>query len=321
MESSVWKVAQSTSFHMGKKNHRGRGGGFNAELNNRMSPSAAGEILTIGEDFALRELTCEASAPVWAPRSKIATEGRELSSGGRQVKEVNNVPLGRPGPVTPPRGMIRISAGDFLVGRAAAKANIPYDFYLDEVPVTNKEFYEFMKQTGFMLNHPSWQFTKFIRHVTTGARRSPNHPITMVTWYDAQAFAAWAGKRLPTALEWERAARGRNGRLYPWGNDFEQSRCNSAESNLGRTTPVRLYENGRSEDGCVDMAGNVFEWVDDWAAIPRMSTAPNSEKVNRGASYARWAEDLVSWYTESDPPDLRMSDVGFRCAWDSQRTD
>lgn len=74
------------------------------------------------------------------------------------------------------------------------------------------------------------------------------------------------------------------------------------------------YADGRSPYGCYDMAGNVFEWTNDWATRPRFSSTPNSEKINRGGSYNRPDADLVSWYAESDPPWLRMLDVGFRCA-------
>jgi formylglycine-generating enzyme required for sulfatase activity len=214
-----------------------------------------------------------------------------------------------------PEGMIRISAGSFLAGPAATKNSIDNDFYIDVVPVTNKDFSQFIQETGFMIGHPFPLVSGVQSHIKAAAKSLPDHPVTMVTWYDAQAYAAWAGKRLPTAMEWERAARGKSGRIFPWGDEFDPFRCNSLESGVGHTTPVRQYGNGRSEDGCFDLAGNVFEWTSDWAITPRFSNAPNSEKINRGASYARNAKNLVCWYTESDPPDLRMSDVGFRCAW------
>lgn len=219
----------------------------------------------------------------------------------------------------PPEGMIRIPPGDFIIGRAPTRATLDYEFYIDEVPVTNQDFVNFIEKTGFMRLHPGPEARRVLSGLLLAAKECPDHPVTMVTWYDAQAYATWKGKRLPTALEWERAARGTTGRLYPWGADFDRLKCNSSESGIGHTTPVYQYPKGRSQDGCYDLAGNVFEWTSDWATSPRFSSAPNSEKINRGASYARTADDLICWYTESDPPDLRMSDVGFRCVWAAQR--
>jgi len=216
---------------------------------------------------------------------------------------------------TPPDKMVKIAATKFLAGRAAMETTLDYDFYIDEVPVTNRNYIHFLEATGFMVHHPGPEIRRALQYILSAARDRPDHPVTMVTWYDAQAYAMWMGKRLPTSLEWERAARGCDGRQYPWGNDFDHLRCNSHESGIKNTTPVYQYPNGRSPDGCYDMSGNVFEWVTDWADSPRFSSAPNSEKINHGASYNRTAHDLICWYKESDPPDLRMSDVGFRCVW------
>jgi formylglycine-generating enzyme required for sulfatase activity len=152
------------------------------------------------------------------------------------------------------------------------------------------------------------------RHLQN-AKSFPEHPVTAITWHEAVAYAASFGKRLPTEREWEKAARGTDGRIFPWGNMFDSKRCNSRESGLDGTTPVKKYENGRSPFGCYDMAGNVFEWTNDWSQRPRFSPLPNSEKVNKGASYNRPAENLVCWFSESDPPSLRMVDVGFRCVY------
>jgi formylglycine-generating enzyme required for sulfatase activity len=214
-----------------------------------------------------------------------------------------------------PREMILIRAGGFLFGPGLKKVKIDHDFWIDETPVTNRDFMTFVEKTRYMSRHPDPTIRRLLSDLRRTTEERPDHPITMVSWFDAEAYAAWANKRLPTALEWERAARGTDGRLYPWGNEFDPAICNSAEADIGTTTPVRRYPKGRSQDGCYDLAGNVFEWIDAWASSPRFSAAPNSEKTNRSGSFARPREHLVTWYSESDPPAHRMTDVGFRCVW------
>lgn len=223
--------------------------------------------------------------------------------------------------VEAPPGMVRIKQGSFRQGRAHQTANIENDFWIDVYPVTYANYAEFLEATGFMSGSLDAGILRHLERLRTRAEIKAsgvimaNHPAANITWYEALAYAAWLKKRLPTALEWERAAAGTAGNIYPWGNDFDSNRCNHAGSRVGTTTPVDYYPNGRSEDGCYDMAGNVFEWTDDWSPMSRFSSAPASEKVNKGGSYVREASDLVNWYEESDPPDLRLTDVGFRCAW------
>jgi formylglycine-generating enzyme required for sulfatase activity len=217
--------------------------------------------------------------------------------------------------VTPgaPTGMVVVPAGDFLSGIGAAKQSIDYDFLIDTNPVTNNEYVEFLEQTGYLHHQSDPESRRRLKQHYSEKQLHPDHPVTAVSWYDATTYAAWKGKRLPTSSEWEKAARGTDGRIYPWGNKFSPDKCNSLESGIGATTPVQKYHAGKSPYGCYDMAGNTFEWVLDWAESPRFSTVPNSEKANRGGSHQRSALQVTCWYGESDPPDLRMSDVGFRC--------
>ena len=89
-----------------------------------------------------------------------------------------------------------------------------------------------------------------------------DHPVVYVSWRDCVAYAEWAGVRLLTEQEWEKAARGIDGRVYPWGDEFDSARCNTYESGIGATTPVGRYSpGGDSPCGCADMAGNVWEWT------------------------------------------------------------
>ncbi|MBZ0160237.1 MAG: formylglycine-generating enzyme family protein [bacterium] len=133
----------------------------------------------------------------------------------------------------------------------------------------------------------------------------PDHPVVGVSLYEAEAYAKWAGKRLPTEQEWERAARGTDGRVYPWGDEFDKEKCNSWEADIGRTTPVTKYVNGLSPDGCYDMAGNVWEW-----------TASREEDffVIRGGSWYDATQLVRSAFRSKGMLTFRYDNVGFRCA-------
>lgn len=205
------------------------------------------------------------------------------------------------------RVMVLVPAGSFLFGPEKRREVIDYNFYIDKYPVTNRDFLRFLEETKF--SPPLHSYFKAM------AKLKPNHPVTNVNWYVASAYCSWAGKRLPTSREWEKAARGVDGRIYPWGNEFSKDKCNSLESGYDDTTPVDKYPNGVSPYGCYDMAGNVFEWVEDWSEKPRFSSLPFSEKINRSGSFNRPKEHVTCSYIESDPPYMAMRDVGFRCAF------
>ena len=155
-------------------------------------------------------------------------------------------------------------------------------------------------------------------------------PLVLIDWYDAYAFAAWKGKRLPTEQEWEKAARGPFGRVYPWGDNFERALANSAEFWAGRALPdfeiwKQWWESpdarkamptrpgefqGQSLYGCMDMTGNVWEWT---ASIYKEG---EDWKTVRGGSFGDGAQSLRAAVRSNVHPDYRLDDVGFRCAQD-----
>jgi formylglycine-generating enzyme required for sulfatase activity len=148
--------------------------------------------------------------------------------------------------------MIHIPAGEFLYGDEKKKIELP-EFRIDRTPVTNAEYAGFVAATG----HKPPEHWKG----KVPPEKVAHHPVVNVSWDDAVAYARWAGKRLPTEKEWEKAARATDGREYPWG-DWEENRCNTKEAGVGGTTPVGRYSpGGDSPFGCVDMAGNVWEWT------------------------------------------------------------
>jgi iron(II)-dependent oxidoreductase len=156
-----------------------------------------------------------------------------------------------------------IPAGKFLMGTDNEQSNeqnhpqhstdLP-TYKIDKYPVTNAQYARFVAATGH--RPPStWVNGK----IPPGREL---HPVTLVSWYDANSYAQWAGKRLPSEAEWEKAARGTDGRRWPWGNVMQPSRLNTYY-NVGSTTPVTAYPQGASPYGIMDMAGNVSEWTAD----------------------------------------------------------
>lgn len=268
----------------------------------------------------------------------LFSRGRATRTPASQVKvEQPTVtptpPLAPPKPGAPvaPEGMVAIAAGSFTIGRNGADPleqpqhaiDLPA-FFIDRTEVTNAAYKKFVDATGH--NPPTnWSGADF-------PNQRESFPVTGITWQDASDYAAWAGKRLPSEDEWEAAARGTDGRIYPWGNLWRSGLANigskpddiTAEKYPSGIKQVGQYPQGASPAGAVDMIGNAWEWVaDEIAAYPGNSEAkltlkPGvSYRVIRGGAYdGNKAHDAT--YRGYLDANQAYPKVGFRCAKDAK---
>lgn len=225
--------------------------------------------------------------------------------------------------------MIRIEGGRFKMGHMdpattdagpVRLADAP-TFYIDKYEVTNAQFKEFIEDT----NH-EWKGKNSTWPLGKMPEKIADHAVGYISWHDAKAFAKWAGKRLPTETEWEKAARGVDGRKYPWGNKFDPGKCNVKQSGIKSTRPVGGYPEAASPYGCCDMTGNVAEWVEDWYDAYPNSNQTNADfgetyRVLRGGSYFQ-ASGFTTYDRSKDSPDEWTTRYyGFRCALDGDKGD
>lgn len=236
-------------------------------------------------------------------------------------------------------------------------------YLIDKYPVTNAEYKKFIGSGGYeqrdFWSSAGWDYVLHLKPLNSDVFSSVLYgdddcPVVNVTWFEAEAFAKYAGKRLPTEAEWEKAARGTGGRIYPWGDEFDQTKLNCAEAKIEKTTPVTKYPQGLSEYGCFDMAGNVWEWTADWYDSKYYRCAPDRDpqgptkaegkpffgrpedvgasiyelepskagsstlsncKVLRGGSYnGSGLIHIRCANRDYDEPDYKNDTIGFRCA-------
>lgn len=240
-------------------------------------------------------------------------------------------------------GMVLLPGGAFLMGnnqglldeQPAREVSID-TFLIDKYEVTNQQFVRFLNENGknedenenilIDLTDPDVRLLIIdgqFRATTVFA----NHPVTEVTWYGASAYAKWAGKRLPTEAEWEYAARGYDGRLYPWGNAEATYQYSNYQGNLGNTEKVYQYPKGRSQFGLYNMSGNVWEWVADAYNADFYSLAPTADnpvntvdslsltpRVLRGGSWYSSDKEITCTKRSHQPPTEAANSIGFRCA-------
>ncbi|MGE3152699.1 MAG: formylglycine-generating enzyme family protein [Nitrospiraceae bacterium] len=223
--------------------------------------------------------------------------------------------------------MVYIPPGPFIRGYdhggfdEAPQREIFLDgFSIDRYEVTNHQYEAFVAAAGHRKAGPPSRYAK-----NMGRMRSANQPVVYVSYDDAQAYCAWKGQRLPSEAEWEKAMRGSDGRLWPWGDDERPGSANWARIQDGAevTAPAGSFQEDRSPYGVMDGAGNVMEWVSDWYLETAYKDSqeknpPSPEygmfRVLRGGSYTTTGGDLRLTSRNKMVPDFRDETIGFRCA-------
>jgi eukaryotic-like serine/threonine-protein kinase len=261
-----------------------------------------------------------------SPQETVATGASQASSGKRSSSAPVN-----PEPIAP-QGMVYIPGGVLKIGRDAGEANerpahpsTINPFFLDRIEVTNEEYQKFIDATGHIAP-PSWQNNRY-------AAGADKNPVNDVTWEDASIYANWASKRLPTEEEWEFAARGPEGRIYPWGNEWKDGAANisAIAGEKRQILPAGQFPAGASPFGILDLSGNLWEWTSsDYKEYPGGTKISIPEgysnlKVIRGGSYESeiryatatlrvgWPATRINWPGGTEP---KYEGTGFRCAQD-----
>jgi formylglycine-generating enzyme required for sulfatase activity len=240
--------------------------------------------------------------------------------------------------------LVFVPAGEFLMGSSRAEdpetleEELPQHtvyldaFWIDQTEVTNAQ-YALCVADGGACTSPV-NISSLTRSSYYDNFQYASYPVVFVSWSQAAAYCAWAGRRLPTEAEWEKAARGSDGRIYPWGNAFDGTKANYCDINCINgwkgpfddgytdTSPVGEYPAGASPYGAFDMAGNVYEWVADWYEPYRRTSQVNPtgpetglERIIRGGS---WGDDTAhiraAVRSHISAQDYWMNFIGFRCA-------
>ncbi len=273
--------------------------------------------------------------------TQISTLGIQISTAGQKMQKIESEKMKLIAELeasktlvqkeTPPR-MVLVKAGEFIMGSSDGEDTQPQRkvyldaFYIDKYEITNEEYVKFLNTIGKHEDYINLASEYCKIEKTNGIYKVKNdygkHPVVEISWYGADMYAKWTGKRLPTEAEWEKAARGIDGRKYTWGDTFNRDKCNVG---MRGTMPVGSYPEGKSPYGCYDMAGNVWEWVADWYNSDYYKNSPlinpkgpniGNEHIGRGGS---WLGNQFTTRCDTRShllPEKNRNTSGFRCAKD-----
>jgi formylglycine-generating enzyme required for sulfatase activity len=311
-------------------------------------PAIATTPAPLGETPQIRRVTPKPSASI-PPRPSATPDDRSPQptasatspiGPGQAVSEIDGARL------------VRVAGGPFWMGSAESEVLTEPDefpqrrvdlqpFWIDQTEVTNRQYALCVRAGGCDPPPALLEVGDDLPYY--GDEAFDEYPVANVAWSEAEAYCRWAGRRLPTEAEWERAARGRDSRTYPWGwfgmtmpdrLNFCDLECPyswpdaQVRDGHARTAPVGSFPKGASPYGALDMAGNVWEWVSDWYDSSAYASQPADRpagpadgryKVVRGGSWLDGAlGDRLSFFRVANrhwqPPEARLSYLGFRCA-------
>ena len=240
-----------------------------------------------------------------------------MNSGKRSEpqQKIAEAPIALP-PTLQNGSMVLVPSGAFLFGKSKQSVDLQA-FYVDRTEVSNREFAKFISATG-------------ARPPEAFAKANPDMPVVNVSFEEAKQFAAWAGKQIPNSQQWEKAARGVDGRTFPWGEAPETSRANIGKGASGSIVAVDSFPTGASPFEALQMVGNVWEWVDEASTPspellatfrkligPQLSARDQWLRI-RGKSYIEGLDGNELWDSSPAPAQLRSPIVGFRCVRPAQ---
>jgi formylglycine-generating enzyme required for sulfatase activity len=260
------------------------------------------------------------------------TQTAQVSPGGGRTSPKDDMPL------------VHVPAGEFLMGSTDQDPGADSDekpqhsvfldaFWIGQTEVTNAMFAAFLNEMGNQVEENAVWYNAaaseapIVQSQEGEWRPRPgleDHPVTFVTWYAASAYCTWAGGRLPSEAEWEKAARGADGRIFPWGDEIDCSQANYLDCQAAGALPAGSYPAGASPYNALDMTGNVWEWVADWHATDYYASSPSENppgpetglaRVVRGGSFLFDAKHARAANRRSDGPLITKPDYGFRCVF------
>lgn len=305
-------------------------------INARIVGTETGQIFAVARTQITKNSSIANLMKTYPPKSALAAQAKKVEP--QSSLPPNNHPSssqesGRAESNLEPSGMVLVSAGEFTMGSNTGyqeckrvQDDCAEKLFEDERPAHNVYLDSYSIDMNEITNSEYDQCVN-VRVCTPKASHhgfmEPRQPVVGVTWYQAKTYCEWKGERLPTEAEWEKAARGSDGRIFPWGGRIDCNMSSYSSCNLLRTYETGTFKNAKSPYGLMDMAGNAREWVTDWYSDDYYRSSPKSNpqgppsgqyRVLRGGAYNSDAALVRTTSRTKRVPDGQWDTTGFRCA-------